>query len=61
MTINTRQIQWNIRQRVGTVKTGINKTHMHVQTWSELKKLLIKGCYYSIEDYLNEEFSNIGY
>jgi hypothetical protein len=27
----------------------------------ELKKLLIKGCYYSIEDYLNEEFSNIGY
>jgi hypothetical protein len=39
----------------------------------ELKKLLIKECYYSIEDYLNssfkqssieylnEEFSNIGY
>jgi hypothetical protein len=27
----------------------------------ELKDLLIKGCYYSIEDYLNEEFYNIGY
>jgi hypothetical protein len=27
----------------------------------ELKKLLIKGCYYSIEDYMNEKFSNIGY
>jgi hypothetical protein len=27
----------------------------------KLKKLLIKGRYYSIEDYLNEEFSNIGY
>jgi hypothetical protein len=26
----------------------------------ELKKLLIKGCYYSVEDYLNEEFSNTG-
>jgi hypothetical protein len=31
------------------------------QFTSELKKLLSKGCYYSIEDYLNEEFSNIGY
>jgi hypothetical protein len=27
----------------------------------ELKKSLIKGCYYSIQDYLNEEFSTIGY
>jgi hypothetical protein len=27
----------------------------------ELKKLLIKGCYYSIQEYLNEEFSVIGY
>jgi hypothetical protein len=27
----------------------------------ELKKLLIKGCYYSIQDYLNEKFSAIGY
>jgi hypothetical protein len=27
----------------------------------ELKDLLIKGCYYSAEDYLNEEFCNIGY
>jgi hypothetical protein len=27
----------------------------------ELKKLLVKGYYYSIEDYLNEEFSNTGY
>jgi hypothetical protein len=27
----------------------------------ELKKLLIKGCYYSIQDYMNEEFSTIGY
>jgi hypothetical protein len=27
----------------------------------ELKNLLIKGCYYSTEDYLNEEFCNIGY
>jgi hypothetical protein len=27
----------------------------------ELKKLLIKGCYYSIVDYMNEEFSNIGH
>jgi hypothetical protein len=27
----------------------------------ELKKLLIKGCYYSIQEYLNEEFSIIGY
>jgi hypothetical protein len=26
-----------------------------------LKNLLIKGCYYSIEGYMNEEFSNIGY
>jgi hypothetical protein len=23
--------------------------------------LLIKGCYYSIQEYLNEEFSIIGY
>jgi hypothetical protein len=27
----------------------------------KLNKLLIKGCYYSIQDYLNEEFSAIGY
>jgi hypothetical protein len=27
----------------------------------ELKDLLVKGCYYSMEDYLNEEFCNIGY
>jgi hypothetical protein len=27
----------------------------------ELKKLLIKGCYYSIQGYLNEESSTIGY
>jgi hypothetical protein len=27
----------------------------------ELKKLLIKGCYYSTEEYLNEEFSITGY
>jgi rhamnose utilization protein RhaD (predicted bifunctional aldolase and dehydrogenase) len=27
----------------------------------ELKDLLIKGCYYSVEDYLSEEFCNIGY
>jgi hypothetical protein len=27
----------------------------------ELKKLLIKGCYYSIQEYLNEEFSTIRY
>jgi hypothetical protein len=27
----------------------------------ELKQLLIKRCYYSIQDYLNEEFSTIGY
>jgi hypothetical protein len=27
----------------------------------ELKKLLIKACSYSIEGYLNEEFSNNGY
>jgi hypothetical protein len=27
----------------------------------ELKKLQIKGCYYSIQEYLNEEFSVIGY
>jgi hypothetical protein len=27
----------------------------------ELKKLLIKGCYYSVEDFLNEKFSNIDY
>jgi hypothetical protein len=27
----------------------------------ELKKLLIKGCYYSIQGYLNEEFSTTGY
>jgi hypothetical protein len=26
----------------------------------ELKKLIIKGCYYSIQEYLNNEFSNIG-
>jgi hypothetical protein len=29
-------------------------------TW-ELKKLVIEGCYYLTEDYLNEEFSNTGY
>jgi hypothetical protein len=33
----------------------------YIQFTRELKKLLIKGCYYSIEDYLNEEFSNNGY
>jgi hypothetical protein len=27
----------------------------------ELKKLLIKGCCYSIQEYLNEEFTIIGY
>jgi hypothetical protein len=27
----------------------------------ELKKLLIKGCYYSMQEYLNEEFSITGY
>jgi hypothetical protein len=27
----------------------------------ELKKLLIRECYYSIQDYLNEEFSTTGY
>jgi hypothetical protein len=27
----------------------------------ELKKLLIKGCYYSIQEYLSEEFSTTGY
>jgi hypothetical protein len=26
-----------------------------------LKELLIKGCYYTIEDYLNKDFSDIGY
>jgi hypothetical protein len=26
----------------------------------ELKKLLIQGCYYSIEDFLNEELLNTG-
>jgi hypothetical protein len=26
-----------------------------------LKDLLIKGCYHSTEDYLNEHFCNIGY
>jgi hypothetical protein len=26
-----------------------------------MKELLIKGCYYTIEDYLNEDFSDIGY
>jgi hypothetical protein len=26
----------------------------------ELRKLLIEGCYYSIQEYLNEEFSIIG-
>jgi hypothetical protein len=31
------------------------------QLTRELKKLLIKGCYYSTEDYLNEELSNTGY
>jgi hypothetical protein len=27
----------------------------------KLKDLLIKGCYYSIDDYLNEDFLEIGY
>jgi hypothetical protein len=27
----------------------------------KLKELLIKGCYNTIEDYLNEDFSYIGY
>jgi hypothetical protein len=27
----------------------------------DLKDLLSKGSYYSIEDYLNEEFSNVNY
>jgi hypothetical protein len=27
----------------------------------EFNNLPINGCYYSIQDYLNEEFSNIGY
>jgi hypothetical protein len=34
------------------IKQIENKNHFE----RELKKLLIKGCYYSIEDYLNEEF-----
>jgi hypothetical protein len=27
----------------------------------ELKNLLIKGCYYSVEGYFNEELSTVGY
>jgi hypothetical protein len=40
---------------------NIKQTENKNQFTGELKKLLIMGCYYSIEDYLNEEFSNIGY
>jgi hypothetical protein len=31
------------------------------QFQNELKYVLIKGCYYSTEEYLNEEICNIGY
>jgi hypothetical protein len=39
------------------IKRIENKNHFS----RELKKLLIKGCYQSVEDCLNEEFSNIGH
>jgi hypothetical protein len=40
---------------------NIKQIESNNQFARELKKLLIKGCYYSIQDYLKEEFSTIGY
>jgi hypothetical protein len=40
---------------------NIKQTGNKNQLKKESKDLLIMGCYYSIEDYLNEEFCNIGY
>jgi hypothetical protein len=40
---------------------NIKQIQNKIQFTRELKKLLIKGYYYTVEDYLNEEFSNIGY
>jgi hypothetical protein len=44
-----------------------NKLHNNVKQienknqFTRELKLFIKGCYYSVEDYFNEEFSSIGY
>jgi hypothetical protein len=43
------------------LSNNIKQIENNNQFARELKKLLIKGCYYSIQDYLNEEFSTIGY
>jgi hypothetical protein len=40
---------------------NIKQIEKNNQFARELKKLLIKGCYYLIQDYLNNEFSTIGY
>jgi hypothetical protein len=40
---------------------NIQQIYNNNQFRKELEDLLIKGCYYSIDEYLNEEFCNIGY
>jgi hypothetical protein len=40
---------------------NIKQTENNNRVARELNNLLIKGSYYSIQDYLNEEFSTIGF
>jgi hypothetical protein len=40
---------------------NIKQSDNNKQFKKELKNLLINRCYYSVQDYLNEEFRNIGY
>jgi uncharacterized protein YutD len=40
---------------------NIKEMRNNSQFKKELRDVLIKGCYYSIGDYLIEEFYNIGY
>jgi thioredoxin-related protein len=40
---------------------NIKQINNNNQFKKELKELLIKGCYYLTDDYLNEGFCNTGY
>jgi hypothetical protein len=39
---------------------NIKEIGNYIQFKKKLKNLLIKGCYYSVEGYFNEEFSTVG-
>jgi hypothetical protein len=43
------------------VPNNIKQIDNRNQFKRELKNLLISGCYYSFEDYMNDKFFNTGY